>query len=178
MCKFTSFRPWKIELLTLLTVKENLYKNLLRTIISSLVNKKNYYFVHIIPVMIPLLPLRVLYFPFYVEVSLDSKSERIFSTKKKKKKFPKIFQSILCLMDKCNLLLSTSILLFDVLSILIHYFLLFFNISSQKKKFYVKRKNNTQSSCMVFFEILCRMDIYFKRLIIYQSGITMIINNT
>ena len=40
--------------------------------------------------MIPLLPLRVLYFPFYVEVSLDSKSERIFS-KKKKKKIPKDF---------------------------------------------------------------------------------------
>ena len=41
--------------------------------------------------MIPLLPLRVLYFPFYVEVSLDSKSERIFSTTKKKipKDFPK-----------------------------------------------------------------------------------------
>ena len=126
--------------------------------------------------MIPLLPLRVLYFPFYVEVSLDSKSERIFSTKKKK--FPKIFRSILCLMDKCNLFLSTSILLFDVLTILVHYFLLFFNSSCQKKKFSVKRKNNTQSSCMIFFEILYWMDIYFKRLIIYQSGITMIINNT
>ena len=126
--------------------------------------------------MIPLLPLRVLYFPFYVEVFLDSKSERIFSTTKKK--FPKIFRIILCLMDKCNLFLSTSILLFDVLTILVHYFLLFFNSSCQKKKFSVKRKNNTQSSCMIFFEILYWMDIYFKRLIIYQSGITMIINNT
>ena len=126
--------------------------------------------------MIPLLPLRVLYFPFYVEVFLDSKLERIFSTTKKK--FPKIFRIILCLMDKCNLFLSTSILLFDVLTILVHYFLLFFNSSCQKKKFSVKRKNNTQSSCMIFFEILYWMDIYFKRLIIYQSGITMIINNT
>ena len=33
-----------------------------------------------------LLPLGVLHFPCYVEVSLDSKLERIFSTKKKKKK--------------------------------------------------------------------------------------------
>ena len=43
--KFTSFRPWKTETLTLLTVKENLYTNLLRTIISSLVNKNCYYIV-------------------------------------------------------------------------------------------------------------------------------------
>ena len=43
--KFTSFRPWKTETLTLLTVKENLYTNLLRTIISSLVNKNYYYIV-------------------------------------------------------------------------------------------------------------------------------------
>ena len=40
---FTSFRPWKLETLTLLTVKENLYTNLLRTKISSLVNKNYYY---------------------------------------------------------------------------------------------------------------------------------------
>ena len=43
--KFTSFRPWKLETLTLLTVKENLFTNLLRTIISSLVNKNYYYIV-------------------------------------------------------------------------------------------------------------------------------------
>ena len=29
--KFTPFKPWKLEILTLLTVKENLYMNLLRT---------------------------------------------------------------------------------------------------------------------------------------------------
>ena len=53
-------------------------------------------------------------------------------------------------MDKYNIFLSTNILLFYVLTILIHHFVLFFNIISQKKKFYVKRKNNTQSSCMTF----------------------------
>ena len=124
--------------------------------------------------MYSLLPLRILYFPCYVEVSLDFKLERIF-----KKKFPKIFQSILCRMDKWNLFLSTNVLLFDVLTILIHHFVLFFSILSQKEKFHVKRKNNTQSNCMIFFlHILCRIDIYFKRFIIYQSGITMNIRNT
>ena len=43
--KFTSFRPWKLETLTLLRVKEYLYKNLLRTIVSSLVNKNHYHIV-------------------------------------------------------------------------------------------------------------------------------------
>ena len=123
--------------------------------------------------MYSLLPLRILYFPCYVEVSLDFKLERIF-----KKKFPKIFQSILCRMDKWNLFLSTYVLLFDVLSILIHHFVLFSSILSQKEKFYVKRKNNTQSRCIIFFRILCRMDIYFNRLTIYQKGITMNIRNT
>ena len=42
---FTSFRPWKLETLTPLTVKENLYTNLLRTLVSSLVNKNYYYIV-------------------------------------------------------------------------------------------------------------------------------------
>ena len=43
--KFSSFRPLKLETLTLLTVKENLYTNLLRTIISFHVNKNYYYIV-------------------------------------------------------------------------------------------------------------------------------------
>ena len=101
--------------------------------------------------MFCLLPLRVLHFLCYVEVSLDSKLERIFSKKTKKKKIAKIFQSTLCRMDKCSLFLSTNILLFDVVTILIHYFVLFFSILSQKNKFYVKRKNNTQSSYIIIF---------------------------
>ena len=68
-------------------------------------------------------------------------------------------------------------LLFDIFIILIHQFVFPFSVLSQKEKFYVKRKNNTQSSCMIFFRILCRMDIYFKRLIIYQSVAAMNINN-
>ena len=86
--------------------------------------------------MFSLLSLRILYFPCYVEVSLDSKLERIF----KKKKISKIFQSMLCGMDKCNVFLSTNVLLFDVLTILIHHFMLFFSILSQKCLFMLKRK--------------------------------------
>ena len=43
--KFIYFWLLKRDNLTLLTVKENLYTNLLRTIISSLVNKNYYYIV-------------------------------------------------------------------------------------------------------------------------------------
>ena len=80
-------------------------------------------------------------------------------------------------MDKWNLL-STNVLLFDVLTILIHHFVLFFSILSQKEKFYVKRKKNTQLIALFFFRILCQMDIYLKSFMIYQSGITMNIRNT
>ena len=80
--------------------------------------------------MFCLLPLTIFYFPCYVEVSLYFKLERIFFFK-----FPNIFQDILCRMDKWNLVLSTNVLLFDVLTILIQYFALFFSILSQKEKF-------------------------------------------
>ena len=103
---------------------------------------------------------------------------RTYQKKKKVEKIPEIFQSILCGMDKWNLILTTDVLLFDVLTILIHHFVLFFSILSQRKKFDVKRKNNTQSSYIIFFCILCRMDIYFRRLVIDQIGIKMNISNT
>ena len=139
--------------------------NLLQTITSFFVNKSYYYIVILFLCYdVPFFPLRILCFPHYVELSLGFKLELI------KKVF---FQSTLCRMDKWNLLLITNVLLFDVISILIHHFVLLFNILSQIEKFYVKRKINTQSSCMIFFRILYRMDIYFKRLVIYQSGITM-----
>ena len=67
---------------------------------------------------------------------------------------------------------------FDVLTILINHFVLFFGILSQKEKFYIKRKNNTQSRYIISFNILCQMDRFFKRFIIYQSGITMNMSNT
>ena len=66
--------------------------------------------------MFPLLPLRILYFPCYVEESLDFILERIL------KKIPKGFQSILCRMDKWNLFLNTNAFLLDVLTISIHHF--------------------------------------------------------
>ena len=43
--KFISYRPRKLMTLNFLTVKENLCTNLLRTIVSSLVNKNYYYIV-------------------------------------------------------------------------------------------------------------------------------------
>ena len=94
--------------------------------------------------MFSLLPLRILYFPCYVQVSLDFKLERI-------KKIPKIFQSILCRMDKLDLFLNKNVLLFDVLTILIHHFVLFFSISSQKNKFYVKKEKQFSVKLHDFF---------------------------
>ena len=44
--------------------------------------------------------------------------------------------------------------------------MLFFSIVSQKEKFYIKKKSNIKSSCMIlFFRILCRMNIFFMRFI-------------
>ena len=79
--------------------------------------------------MFSILPPRILYFPCYVEVSLDSKLER------NKKKFPKAFQSMLSRMDKLDLFLNTNVLLLDVLTIL-RYSLLSW---VKKNKFYVKK---------------------------------------
>ena len=67
-----------------------------------------------------------MYFPGYVDISLDSKSERTFFRKKKQtKKRPKIFQYKYRRMD---LSLSTNVLLFDVLTILMQHVVLFFSI--------------------------------------------------
>ena len=67
-----SWRPW-------LFLQYNFYTNLLRTIISSLVNKKYYIILLCYSCfMFSCLPLRVLYFPCYIEVSLDPKLERSF----------------------------------------------------------------------------------------------------
>ena len=65
-------------------------------------------------------------------------------------------------MDKWNLFLSTNVLLFDVLTILIQHFAFFFSVLSQKEKFYVKRKGNTRSGCMIRLPILCWMDIFLR----------------
>ena len=85
--------------MTLLTVKEYLYMNLLRAIISSLVNKNYYFFV-------------VILFLCYV--------------------FP--FAS----MDFLRLFLSTNVLLFDVLAILMHH-LCYSSVSSVKKRNFMSK---------------------------------------
>ena len=84
--KFASFRAWKLDTLTLLTVKENLNTNLLRTIISSLV-KIIIMLLYYSCVMFSILCPRVLYSPCYVEAFLDSKLELNFSRKKKSRRF-------------------------------------------------------------------------------------------
>ena len=73
-------------------------------------------------------------FPFLRWILLDFELECIF------KKTSKIIQSVLCRMNKRDLFLSTNVLFFDALTILIHHSVLFFSILSQKEKFYVKRK--------------------------------------
>ena len=118
--------------------------NLLQTIISSFINKNYYYIVILIRCYVFPLPLRILYAPCYVELPWILNYNVL-------KKISKIFQSILCRMNKWNFVLSTNVFSFDVLTILIHHFALCFSILSQEQKFYVKRKNNTQSSCMIFF---------------------------
>ena len=96
--------------------------------------------------MFSLLRLRVLYFPCYVEVSLDSNLER-------KKKLPKIFQIMLSRMDKCNLVVSTNMLLFDVLTMLIHHLVLFFSFLSLKINILPKAKKKilSKAALLCFF---------------------------
>ena len=67
--------------------------------------------------MFSLLPLRILYFPCYGEVSLDFELERIFQ-----KKIRRFFKT--CRMDKLILFLSASVLLLDLLTILIQHFVI------------------------------------------------------
>ena len=82
-------------------------------------------------------------------------------------------------MNKWNLFLSTNVLLLDVLTILIHHFVLLEYPQSKREILCQKEKQySVKLHDFFFFCILCRMNIYFKRLIIYQSGITMNIRNT
>ena len=86
--------------------------------------------------MLFFLPLRVLNFPCYVELSLDPKLEFNFfqKTPKKQTNSRRFFKAycVGCTNVKCNLFLSTNVLLFDVRTILIHHFVLLFSILSQK----------------------------------------------
>ena len=63
--RLTSFRPWKLEHLALLTVKLNLHTNLLQTIIFSLVSKKLLLNCYISPVLrFPFLSRKGFIYPF------------------------------------------------------------------------------------------------------------------
>ena len=126
--------------------------------------------------MFSLLPLMVLYFPCCVRVSLDYKLE--FFSSNNKKNILMSFQSIMSQKTKCNLFLSTNVLFFGVLTILMHFSIILQYPQSKRKISSVKRKSNTWSSCMIFFRIFCWTKIYFKRLIIYESSIAMKIINT
>ena len=85
----TLYGPWKLKNLTFLTVKETLHTNLLRTMITSRVNKNYYYTVTLF--LGHVFPFVSLYFPCYIEVSLDSKLECIFSKQKIPEGFSKHF---------------------------------------------------------------------------------------
>ena len=121
--KFTLFRTWKLGTFTLQSKK--LYANLLRTRDSSVVSK-NYYYI-VILFLYYVFSFASKGFVFYLlRWSIPGFSIRTYFLKIK---FPKHFQSIRR-MDKCNLFLSTNVLLFYVLTTLIHHFVLFFSILS------------------------------------------------
>ena len=88
-----------------------------------------------------------------------------------------MFQSMLSRMDKCNLFLGTNVLLFDVLTILVHHFVLFCSILSQKKRSFMSKRKPIVSQAPRFLFVFY-VGWTFKRLNIYQSGITMNISNT
>ena len=123
-----------------------------------------------------LLPLRILYFCCFVEVSLDFKLESFFFLKKK---IPRNFskhivsdgQMELILKQKCTFIWCSY-----------HFNTLFCIILQyrQSKREILCRKEKQYSVKLhdFCFRILCRMDIHFKRFIINQCGITMNIKNT
>ena len=129
--------------------------------------KQNYYCIVILFLcFVFLFASKDFVFPLLRWSILLFKLERI----KKKKKILKIFQSILCRMDICNLFLSTNALSFDVLTILIHHFVLIFSIASQKQKFFVKRKTILSQAAWISFRILYRMDIFSRDPLFIKVG--------
>ena len=86
--------------------------NLLRTIISSSVNK-NYYYIGTLFLCYVFLFVSKNFF-----ISLAALNYPGFWIRKYLKKIPKTFQRIMYRMDKWNLFLSTNVLLLDVLTIL------------------------------------------------------------
>ena len=140
--------------------------NLLRTIISSLVNKTYYHIVILFLCLAFPFSSKDFVFSLLRWSILDFKLERI-------KKVSKIFPCILCWMDKWNFFLSTNEFLFDVFTILIHYFVSL-QYPQSKKEILCQKKKQYSVKLHDFFCILCRIDILFKRLIIYQSDMKII----
>ena len=75
--KFAEFWRWKLETLDLLTVKENLYMNLLWTIIYYLVNKIYYYIVILFLCYVFPFASEDFVFPLLRWIILDFEIERI-----------------------------------------------------------------------------------------------------
>ena len=117
--------------------------------------------------MFSFLPLRILYVPCYFEVSLDFKLKRI--KKKNPKDFSKHFVSDelmeLTLKHKC-----TFIWCYYHLNIP---FCVILQYIQSKREILRQKEKQCSVKLHIFFRILCRMNIYFNRLVICQSGITM-----
>ena len=146
--------------------------NLLRPIISSLVNK-NYY-------VVILFQCYVLIFASKDFVFLDFKLERMLKKKKKKKKKKlKIFFKAYFI-GWINWTYSLARMYFYLMFLPFEYTILCYSSVSSVKKvnFMSKRKTILIQVAWFFFHILCWVGIYFKRLINYQSGITINISNT
>ena len=94
------------------------------------------------------------------------------------KKLRAIFQSILFWMT--NITYSEAQIYFYFMFLPFWYTILSYSLVSsvEKRNFLSKGKTILSQAAWFSFRILCRMDLHFKRLIIYQSGSTMNISNT
>ena len=172
----TLYGPWKLKNLTFLTVKETLHTNLLRTMIISRVNKNYYYTVtlflgHVLPFVscsfvFPLLHWSIPGFKIRMYFFKTKNSGRILKA--------------FCVLWTSVTFSSTRMYFAWRSHSLIHFFVLFFSITIQKEKICVKKNKQYSVKLRDFFFSYFISDGHkiFKRLNIYQSGITMNISNT
>ena len=169
-------RPWKLKNLTFLIVKETLYTNLLRTMIASLVNK-NYYDTVILFLghVFPFVSCSFLFPLLYWSIP-GFKIKMYFFKTKNSGRILKAF----CVVWTSVIFSSTRMYFAWRSYTLIHFFVLFFSITSQQEKICVKKKQTILGQAAWFFFSYFISDGHkiFKRLNIYQSGITMNISNT
>ena len=154
--------------------QRKLVSELTTSIIFSFVHKNYCYIVilflcHVFP-----FASKDFVFPLLLWSILGFKLERTFLKKKNPKDFWKYFVSDgqmefspkhNCTFIWCSYQFNTRFCVILQLSLV------------KKRNFMSKGKTILQSSCIIFFRILCRMDIFFKMLIIYQNAITMKISN-